>query len=317
MSATKLIQRMAATILAGTSLLAAASASGQMTGVSPRSDDVSGLNRATEMRLWLAADTPQREAAAGFGADVYVTFDGVNFVLWQEGGEYYAGLRQSGDTATGPMPDSLRQLSTTWMDARYAEALTLGFEPNVRADFLAMAASRRVGVLFLRSGLLTGEPFEAISEGEGPALADCYDLSYPTCGGGSCPPNSICVAVNILGTLQFCACAGLGFDFSLLGVDGACPGTVVVYWERTTPNTNAGLVFSTSLGNFLIASGPCSGTKLILAPTQLQLVTTINTGPNGSGRVSGQAGQGACGGYLQMVVINGQPCGTSNAAKIH
>lgn len=318
MKATQVMNCLAATILAGTTLIVAAPAGAQTAAVSPRSDDTSGLDRSTEMRLWLAEGrTTERTATEiAISADVYVTFDGVNLVPWEEGRLFYGREAQRARSTREPMPTSLRELSTKWIDAEYAAAFTLELDPNVRGDILAMAAKGRVGVLFLRTELLKGEPIEAAGGGEQPQFTDCYDLSYPNCGGGSCPPNSICVAVNIRGFLQFCACFGLGFEFSLLGVDGACPGPVIIYWEQATPNANAGLLFARSIGGFVIPGGPCAGTSLLLTPNQLQLVTTFSTGSQGSGRISGQAGQAACGGYLQMVVVDGQPCGTSNAALI-
>jgi len=36
----------------------------------------------------------------------------------------------------------------------------------------------------------------------------------------------------------------------------------------------------------------------------------------GSGRMSGNAGAPACGGFLQIVVVDGSPCATSNVERI-
>jgi hypothetical protein len=111
--------------------------------------------------------------------------------------------------------------------------------------------------------------------------------------------------------------AEVAFGRSLsLQADGTCPGTVTVEWDGATPNRQAGLVFSARQGSFTISGGPCDGTQLGLGTNQLQLVRTLSTGATGSGRLSGNAGAGACGGFLQLVVADGSPCTTSNVAQI-
>jgi len=97
-------------------------------------------------------------------------------------------------------------------------------------------------------------------------------------------------------------------------LDGQCPGTVRVAWSNAPANTQQGIVFARNTGNFTIPGGPCQGTQLGLGTNQLQLVNTIGTG-NGSGAVNGQAGAGACGGYVQLVAI-GTPCQTSNVVQL-
>lgn len=104
--------------------------------------------------------------------------------------------------------------------------------------------------------------------------------------------------------------AGLGLTLS-----GSCPGPITVSWSGATPNKNMGIVFASNTGNFTIPGGPCGGTTLGLGTRDLRLVNTISTG-SGSGRVNGNAGTPACGGYLQLVVIEGSPCTTSNVAQI-
>lgn len=100
-----------------------------------------------------------------------------------------------------------------------------------------------------------------------------------------------------------------------LSVAGPCPGTVTVSWSDATPSRTMGIVFANGTGNFTIPGGPCGRTTLGLGSAGIRLVNTINTG-SGSGRVNGAAGTSACGHYLQLVVVDGNPCTTSNVAQI-
>lgn len=98
-------------------------------------------------------------------------------------------------------------------------------------------------------------------------------------------------------------------------VSGTCPGTVTVSWSEITPRSTMGIVFASNTGNLIIPGGPCQGTELGLGAANIRLVNTINSG-SGSGSVNGNAGTGACGGYLQIVVVDGNPCSTTNVAQI-
>lgn len=112
------------------------------------------------------------------------------------------------------------------------------------------------------------------------------------------------------------ALTGAGFGNSggyFLTVGGQCPGLVTVSWSGATPNIQQAIVFALSTGSFVIPGGPCQGTQLGLSSSGIQLVTTVGTG-NGSGQVSGNAGTGACGGFLQLVEVPG--CATSTVDQI-
>lgn len=99
-----------------------------------------------------------------------------------------------------------------------------------------------------------------------------------------------------------------------LSLRGTCPGTITVGWSNATPSRQMGIVFASNTGSYTIPGGPCAGTTLGLGTQNLRLVNTVSTG-SGSGSVNGQAGTGACGGYLQLVVVE-SPCTTSNVAQI-
>ncbi len=101
-----------------------------------------------------------------------------------------------------------------------------------------------------------------------------------------------------------------------LRISGRCPGQVTAAWSNATPSRPMGIVLAAGTGNFVIPGGVCGGTQLGLNNVGIQLVFTGNTGPNGSGQVSANAGTAACRKYLQMVVADGSPCSTSNVVQI-
>ncbi len=108
-------------------------------------------------------------------------------------------------------------------------------------------------------------------------------------------------------------CSGGG---PALRISGSCPGRVTVSWANATPSRPMGILFSSNTGSFVIPGGVCAGTQTGLSSSGLQVVFTGNTGPNGSGQVSANAGTPACRRYLQMVVADGSPCSTSNVVQI-
>ncbi len=95
-----------------------------------------------------------------------------------------------------------------------------------------------------------------------------------------------------------------------------CPGIAAVRWSNAPPNRQMGLVFGNRIGTTPISTGPCGGTTLGIAGS-VQLVRTFSSGPSGLGEISGPVSAGACGRYLQLVIVDGDPqrvipCSTSN-----
>ncbi len=101
----------------------------------------------------------------------------------------------------------------------------------------------------------------------------------------------------------------------MLTLDGHCPGQIDVAWSNAAPGEQMGIVYAHSTGSFMVPGGPCAGTRLGLGANRLQLIRTVDTG-SGQGGISGNAGSGACGGYLQLVVASGNPCTASNVAQL-
>jgi hypothetical protein len=101
-----------------------------------------------------------------------------------------------------------------------------------------------------------------------------------------------------------------------LNVTGSCPGTITVAWSNADPNVQQGIVFGNNQGSTVIPPGnPCNGTVLGLSGN-VRLVSPpgfFSTG-NGSGSINGNAGDAACGHYLQLV--QGSNCAKSNVAQI-
>lgn len=97
-----------------------------------------------------------------------------------------------------------------------------------------------------------------------------------------------------------------------LRISGQCPGQLTVSWSGANPSRQQGLVFGAQQGSTTIPNGVCQGTVLGIQG-QVRLVNTFGTG-SGEGSVNGNAGTGACGGYLQL--IEAPACATSNVGQI-
>jgi len=103
----------------------------------------------------------------------------------------------------------------------------------------------------------------------------------------------------------------------ILTLEGECPGHVVVQWEGATPDRPAAIAFSRREGQVTLPAGPCEGTVLGLSSAHhFGVVRVFRTGPEGRGQLTGRAHLTACGGYLQMIVMDGNPCATSNVVQI-
>lgn len=109
---------------------------------------------------------------------------------------------------------------------------------------------------------------------------------------------------------------GCGGGGPSLRISGDCPGRVTVAWADATPSRPMGIALANGTGNFVIPGGACAGTQTGLSSAGIQLVYQGNTGANGSGQVSSNAGTGACRKYLQMFVVDGSPCAASNVVQI-
>lgn len=106
-------------------------------------------------------------------------------------------------------------------------------------------------------------------------------------------------------------------DGPQLSIAATCPfgGPIQVSWTDATPQGRVALIFARDRGNFLVpANYPCQGTQLGLGTDQVQLVGDYAAGAIGERTLNGFAGNGACGGYLQLLDL--PTCGTSNVARI-
>lgn len=102
-----------------------------------------------------------------------------------------------------------------------------------------------------------------------------------------------------------------------LEVASTCPdgGPIIVSWQHASPQGQVALIFSLGTGRFSIPQGfPCEGTRLGLAPNQIQVAWQGSAGVDGSRTINGSAGPNACGGYLQLLDL--AACETSNVARI-
>lgn len=124
--------------------------------------------------------------------------------------------------------------------------------------------------------------------------------------GGTLAGNIVC-----FDNMEISDDAGSGYTCTL---SGNCPGTVNVAWSGAPPQRQQGIVFASNTGSFTVPNGPCQGTVLGLGTRNLRLVNTVPTG-SGAGNVNGQANQGACGGFIQLVAIT-NPCQTSTVDQL-
>ncbi len=96
---------------------------------------------------------------------------------------------------------------------------------------------------------------------------------------------------------------------------GDCPGRVTVSWANATPSRPMAIVYANNTGSFVVPGGPCAGTPLGLGTSGIHIAYQGGTG-GGSGQVSTNIGTGVCGHYIQMVVVSGSPCETSNVVQL-
>ncbi len=109
------------------------------------------------------------------------------------------------------------------------------------------------------------------------------------------------------------ACSGGGPTLRI-SVDG--PGRVTVARADATPSRPMGIALANSTGSDVLRGGVFGGAQLGLNNSGPQLVYSGNTGANGSGQTSNNAGTGACGRFLQMVALDGSPCTKNNVVRI-
>lgn len=118
----------------------------------------------------------------------------------------------------------------------------------------------------------------------------------------------------ILGAAVSLATTAVAGAQVVISIEGDCPGRISVRWEHAAPDEWAGLLFAMNTGNYVLPH-ICQGTVLGLGSHQLQLVRAFRTGPQGQGEMAGPAPLRVCGGYLQVLVVDGI-CSTSNVAQI-
>ncbi len=101
-----------------------------------------------------------------------------------------------------------------------------------------------------------------------------------------------------------------------LTASATCPGggPIVISWSGATPRGQVGLIYARNTGSFHIPNGPCAGTVLGLGNNQIQLVWQGGAGNDGSRTLNSNAGNGACGGYLQLLDVT--TCTPSNVVRL-
>ncbi len=125
----------------------------------------------------------------------------------------------------------------------------------------------------------------------------------------------------VVSAIMFSACTSanaalIGPDNLVLSVSEGCPGRVTVRWEGAAPDHWAAIAFSLSRGRYVIPSIQCAGTELGLGTDHFGATRPFRTGSEGQGEFHPRITAKACGGYLQMIVVDGFPCTISEVVQI-
>ncbi len=102
----------------------------------------------------------------------------------------------------------------------------------------------------------------------------------------------------------------------VISIEGSCPTRLTFRWEGASANYPAALIVAREIGECVLPSNRCGGTVMGLGCLRLRVVAFFRTGPEGRGEVSGRASRSLCGQFLQMLVVEGNPCTTSNVVQI-
>ena len=99
-----------------------------------------------------------------------------------------------------------------------------------------------------------------------------------------------------------------------ISLEGQCPGEMTLSWEGAVPDRFGALVTGRRLGEWTAPGSICAGTVINVWNPVVQLI--FRTGGDGNGSMHGRIPDPLCGQYLQMVVVDGNPCQTSNVVQI-
>jgi len=110
--------------------------------------------------------------------------------------------------------------------------------------------------------------------------------------------------------------AGSATAQPVISIEGSCPTRLTFRWEGASANFPAALVVARETGECTLPVDRCSGTVMGLGCLGIRAVAIFRTGLDGRGEVTGRASQSLCGQFLQMLVVDGRPCATSNVVQI-
>ncbi|MCC6906519.1 MAG: hypothetical protein IT430_01130 [Phycisphaerales bacterium] len=120
-----------------------------------------------------------------------------------------------------------------------------------------------------------------------------------------------CIAAA--GAIAACSLPASAGDLNL-EVAGQGPGELTLRWSGAEPNRQMAILYGEDLG-LSRSIRVCEGTWIGMSG--VRLVRVVSTRSAGSGSVTGSASPDACGGYLQLMVLNNTyVCQTSNVVQI-
>lgn len=153
-------------------------------------------------------------------------------------------------------------------------------------------------------------------DGRGEAGATVYNLSD---GGGkeTVMNASRSVRLALWGVAAAALWAAPALAQPVLMLEGSCPGFMRAEVSGARPNRSILLLFAPSQGSYTLPLGHwCAGTRLGLNWRGLQIATAARADETGFAFFEGQAGQRACGGWLQTLNYPDGGCETSNVVQI-
>ncbi len=218
------------------------------------------------------------------------------------------------------MPDVLYRI-----DPASGATTLIGAASHARLQGMAINSSGKAFVWDTESGLLRLELETGATSDVNAQLDGSHDIeSLAFSAGGEllgCAYGLYSLDVQsgartYIGAGGYIGVRGIAFIGSAGGyalrAGGRCPGEVTVEWWGATAERRQALIFGAAQGGTIIPGGVCQGAMLGIQGG-VRIVHTFGTG-SGRGIISGSAGTGACGGWLQLVQVPG--CAVSNDAQV-
>ncbi|MCC6906346.1 MAG: hypothetical protein IT430_00265 [Phycisphaerales bacterium] len=129
--------------------------------------------------------------------------------------------------------------------------------------------------------------------------------------------NRMMIAALLASLAALLVSARLGLAQPVLSLEGGCPGFLRAEVRNAPPGSGILLLFAPHEGSFTLPRGNwCYGVTLGLGWRGLRQVAGAGVDEHGFAFFEGQAGQQACGGFLQTLNYPSGGCEISNVVQI-